>query len=206
MTPDGEIFLEHARRILDDVEEARSVLSHHAKSVSGLLRVTTSSSFGRTHVVPFVPEFLRLYPDVRLDLNLTDAIVDIVEQGYDLALRIGELAPSSLLAQRVDDNLRMLVASPDYLARAGHPETPQDLLRHSCLPLGEGRVWQLIGDDGAVHDIRVSGPVSVNLGTAVGEWVLAGMGIGQAALGIAGHTFVRGCSFRYCRTFVFGPR
>nr|CRH06406.1 Transcriptional regulator, LysR family protein [Candidatus Magnetococcus massalia] len=186
LTPDGEILLEHAQSILEDVDVARRVLSHSAKSVSGLLRVTASSTFGRSHIVPFVPEFLRLYPDVTLDLNLTDSVVDIVEQGYDLAYRIGALKPSSLLAQKVDDDPRMLVASPAYLARMGSPETPQSLLEHDCLPLGELIDWQLIAKDGAQQSVRVSGPVGVNLGDAVAEWVLAGLGIGQASLWLVG--------------------
>ncbi len=186
LTPDGEILLEHARRILDDVEAARNVLSHTTKSISGSLRVTASASFGRSHIVPFVPEFLRLYPGVTLELHLTDSVVDIVEMGYDLAFRIGSLAPSSLLARKLDNNPQVLVASPDYLARAGYPETPQDLAKHACLSLGENRVWKLLARDGTPHDIKVSGPVSVNLGDALGELILAGMGIGLSALWHAG--------------------
>jgi len=186
LTPDGEILLEHAKRILDDVADARTVLSHTAKTVSGPLKVTASASFGRSHIVPFVPEFLRLYPGVTLDLNLSDSIVDIVEEGYDLAFRIGRLAPSSLLAHAIDDNPQWLVASPDYLARAGHPQTPQDLADHVCLPMGKIRAWRMRGDDGSEHEVHVSGPVTVNLGDAFGEWVLDGLGIGQAALWHAG--------------------
>ncbi|CCQ73717.1 LysR family transcriptional regulator [Magnetospira sp. QH-2] len=186
LTPDGELFLEHAKRILEDVEDARTALSHSAQSVSGTLRVTASASFGRSHIVPFVPEFLRLYPHVMLDLNLTDTVVDIVEQGFDLAFRIGELAPSSLLAQKIDENPVLLVAAPAYLARSGIPETPRELVKHACLTLGKTNSWQLIGEDSAVHDIPVSGPVRVDLGDAVGEWSVAGLGIGQASLWHAG--------------------
>ncbi len=182
LTPDGEIFLEHARRILDDVADARTVLSHKARSVSGRLRVTASASFGRSHIVPFVPEFLRLYPGVRLDLHLTDTVVDIVEQGYDLAFRIGGLAPSSLLAQKIDEDPRFLVAAPDYLARAGTPQTPQDLTGHACLLLGGGDEWRLVSESGTEHRVRVSGPVTVTLGDAIGDLVLAGVGIGNASL------------------------
>lgn len=186
LTPDGEILREHAKRILMDVEDARNVLSHTAKSISGLLRVTASASFGRSHIVPFVPEFFRLYPEVTLDLHLTDAVVDIVDQGFDLAFRIGELAPSSLLAQKIDDNPQQLVASPDYLARAGHPKTPEDLKHHACLPLGKHRQWTFLDAVGATHSVQVDGPVTVNFGDAVAEWVLAGVGIGHAPLWHAG--------------------
>jgi DNA-binding transcriptional LysR family regulator len=186
LTPDGEIFLDYARRILNDAEDARSALSQDGGAVSGLIRATASASFGRTHIVPFVPEFLAQYPQVRLDLNFTDSIVDIVEQGYDLAFRIGELAPSSLMAQKIDSNPMRLVASPEYLARAGVPRVPEDLLGHSCLPLGDSRTWRLRGADGSVTPIRVSGPVKVNLGNALGEWTVAGLGIGVASLWAAG--------------------
>ena len=181
LTPDGEVFLEHAKRILEDVEEAQTALSYNAKLMQGTLRVTASASFGRTHIVPFVPEFLSLYPHVTLDLNLTDTVVDIVEHGIDLAFRMGELEPSSLLAQKIDDNPFLLVASPDYLERAGIPKVPEDLVQHACLLFGKATSWQLIGDDGSIHTVPVSGPVTVNLGDAVGEWVLSGLGIGMSA-------------------------
>nr|WP_067290228.1 LysR family transcriptional regulator [Marinobacterium profundum] len=192
LTPDGELLLEHAKRILDEVEAARNLLSQTTQRISGSLRVTASASFGRSHIVPFVPEFLRLYPGVTLDLHLTDTVVDIVEMGVDLAFRIGDLAPSSLLARKIDDNPLALVASPDYLARAGHPKVPQDLADHACLPLGDTRAWKLIAPDGTLHDVKVSGPVSVNLGEALGEWVLAGMGIGLASLWYAGPDIAAG--------------
>ncbi len=182
LTPDGEILLEYAKRVLDNVEDARLLLSHKAKTVSGLLRVTASASFGRWHIVPFIPEFLAQYPAVTLDLNLTDSIVDIVDQGYDLAFRVGELAPSSLLAHKIDDNPQWLVAAPSYLERAGTPRTPEDLTKHACLTLGKVKTWQLIAEDGTRCDIPISGPITTNLGEAFGEWALAGVGIGKAAL------------------------
>lgn len=182
LTPDGELFLAHARRILEDVEETRLAMSHATGKIAGLVRATASSTFADTHVIPFVPEFLDRYPDVTLDLNFTDTVVDIVGQGYDLAFRIGALAPSSLLAQKIDGNPEVLVASPAYLDRAGHPETPQDLTHHACLPLGEAHAWTLASEDGTLHEVPVSGPVKVNLGAAAGDWIRAGLGIGQVAL------------------------
>jgi DNA-binding transcriptional LysR family regulator len=105
LTPDGEVLLENAKRILGDLEDVRTVLTQSKETVSGTLRITASASFGRTHIVPFVLEFLALYPNVTLDLNLSDMVVDIVEQGYDMAFRIGPLAPSSLLAQKISGAL-----------------------------------------------------------------------------------------------------
>lgn len=186
LTPDGEIFLEHAKRIVEDVQDARTVLSHKAHSVSGRLRVTASATFGMSFIVPFVPEFLELYPDVELDLNLTDAVIDIVDQGYDLAFRIGELAPSSLLAQKIVEDARVLVAAPDYLARYGTPQTPEELIQHACLSFGDQTFWTLIGPDEETHEVRVSGPVTVTHGAAIHEWVLAGMGIANGSLWATG--------------------
>ena len=182
LTPDGEVFVDHAKRILDAAEEARQVLSQSAHSATGLLRVTASATFGRAHIVPFLSDFLERHPDVTLDLNLTDAVIDIVEQGYELAFRIGELAPSSLLAQKVDANPEWLVASPAYLERAGRPQKPSDLSAHACLPLGNMRHWQLTGPDGKIHDVTATGPVTVNHGEAMSVLVGAGIGIGLAAL------------------------
>ena len=186
LTADGERFLIHAARILDDVEAARIDLSSTSHRISGLVRVTASAAFGETHIVPFVPEFLAAYPDITLDLNLSDAIVDIVEQGYDLAYRIASLESSSLVAQKVDDDPRWLVASPDYVARHGAPVSPDDLSAHMCLPLGDIRTWSLRNSKGAVSEVRVKGPVKINMGGALHQWLLSGMGIGLAALWYVG--------------------
>ncbi|WP_348539100.1 LysR substrate-binding domain-containing protein [Ruegeria sp. R8_1] len=182
LTPDGELFLEHAKRILEDVEDARTMLSGNSGTVSGKLRVTASASFGRSHIVPHVPEFLRLYPHVELDLNLTDTVLDIVELGYDLAFRLGDLGPSSLLAQKLDDDPRLLVAAPSYLERAGAPETAADLANHACLTMHPREVWHLIDQSDTMHDVRVSGPATVSLGDAAMDWTLAGLGINKACL------------------------
>ncbi|MCV6598229.1 MAG: LysR substrate-binding domain-containing protein [Mangrovicoccus sp.] len=182
LTADGALFLAHAKRIHEDVEDARAMLSRRASSVSGRLRVTASASFGRSHIVPFVPQFLELYPEVELDLHLSDEVIDLIEEGYDLAFRLGELAPSSLLAQKLDDNPRLLVASPDYLARRGVPQTPQDLLGHACLSFRDRDLWRLLDSKGEVHDLRISGPVAVSLGDAVVDWAVAGLGIGMSSM------------------------
>ncbi|WP_417248909.1 LysR substrate-binding domain-containing protein [Celeribacter sp.] len=206
LTPDGEVLLENAKRILDDVEDLRTVLTHTAQSVSGHLRVTASASFGRAHIIPYVPEFMRLYPNVTLDLNLTDTVVDIVEQGYDMAFRIGALPPSSLLAQKIDDNPSWLVASPAYLERAGTPQLPEDLTRHACLTLGKVQNWHLTSADGRQYDVQVGGPLSVNFGDAIGEWVVAGMGIALASLWHAGPDLEAGRLVRVLPDYDILPR
>lgn len=182
LTSDGEIFLDYAKRVLNDLEDARTVLTQTPEQLSGSVRVTAPASFGVSHVAPFVPEFHQLHPNVRIELNLSDTMIDIVEQGYDLAFRIGELAPSSLLAQKIDTNPTWLVAAPAYLARAGAPTVPEDLIHHSCLPLGDRTKWRLRGPDGAEHVVRVGGPLRCNLGNALVDWALQGAGITKVSL------------------------
>ncbi len=186
LTPDGEIFLDYAKRILNDAEDARSALSQTGRNVSGKVRVTASASFARSHIVPFVPCFLAQYPEVSLDLDFSDTPADIVADGYDLAFRIGDLAASSLMAQKIGENPVRLVASPEYLDRVGRPKVPEDLLTHTCLPLRDNRNWQFLGPDGQTSTVRVSGPVRVNFGTALGAWTVAGVGIAVASLWHAG--------------------
>lgn len=206
LTPDGEVLLENAKRILDDLEDMRTVLTQSKDAVSGTLRVTASASFARAHIVPFIPEFLAAYPQISLDLNLSDIVVDIVEQGYDIAFRIGPLAPSSLLAQKIDANTEWLVASPEYLEKAGSPQTPQDLSHHACLTMGKMQKWHLQGADGTVHDVPVNGPVTVNLGDAIGDWVVAGVGIGRAALWHAGPDLAAGRLVRVLPDYDVAPQ
>ncbi|CUH81208.1 D-malate degradation protein R [Tritonibacter multivorans] len=182
LTPDGELFLGYVRRILGDMEEARTVLAQEGGAVTGRVKVTAPASFGTSQILPHVPEFLLLYPQVDVDLHFSDAVVDIVGDGYDLAFRIAELEPSSLRAQKVDRNPTWLVASPGYLARAGLPDHPQDLMQHSCLPLGDRRSWRLKGADGQVHEVRVTGQVKSNLGNALMDLALADVGICKISL------------------------
>lgn len=177
LTVDGEVFLRHAKRIVACIEDARSDLQSGTRKVRGELRVTTSASFGRRYVAPHIAEFLLQYPELAVRLDLTDNIVDIVEQGFDVALRIGVLRPSSLVARKLANNPRLLVASPNYLRRCGTPEQPEDLSRHNCIVLGDTRAWTLMTPTGIEHEIRVSGNFTSNYGEAITEAVLGGAGI-----------------------------
>ena len=182
LTPDGEVFLDHAKRILDAVVEAESAMSGTQTRLHGTLRVTASASFARTHITPFIPEFVSMHPDLNIELHLSDSVVDIVEQGFDVAFRIGELAPSTLLARKLDNNPELLVAAPKYIETHGMPETPQQLKDHVCIALGRSPTWKLMDAEDQIHTISTTSPLTVNLGDAVGEWVLAGLGIGHASL------------------------
>lgn len=182
LTVDGEIFLEHAIRVLEDVEEAKYALSNNDAALNGTLRLTAPASFARSHLIPFVPEFNAIYPDLVIDMHLSDSVVDIVEQGFDLAFRIGELAPSTLLARKIDDNHERLVAAPAYINARGMPQSPADLKHHFCIPLGRRNSWKFRGADNKIQSIQVAGPVHVNFGDAISDLVLAGMGIGWSSL------------------------
>lgn len=186
LTVDGEIFLEHSKRVLENIEEAKLALSGTEKTPKGTLRVTAPASFARSHIIPFLPKFIEKHPNINIDLHLSDAIIDIVEQGFDLAFRIGELAPSTLLARKIDENPEMLVASPTYIKKHGIPKSPSDLQNHMCIPLGRHGIWQLKGEDSISHSVEVSGPIQTNFGDAIADLVLAGMGIGRASLWRAG--------------------
>lgn len=182
LTADGELFLGHARRIIESIEDARSDLSGGVENIKGELRVAGSASFGRRYIAPYVAEFLRAYPDVRVRLELSDGVVDIVEQGFDLALRIGTLASSSLVARKLADNPRLLVASPAYLERAGQPSQLEDLASHNCIVLGENRNWKLRDASGDIHELRVSGNFTTNYGEVTTEAALADAGIALKSL------------------------
>jgi len=182
LTHDGQVFIEHAKRILDDLEETRNVFKGDAEQVQGTLKVAVSASFGRHYMVPFVPELFRLYPNLKLEIDFSDKRVDIVEQGFDVAFRMGELESSSLLARRIDDCPMVLVASPDYIAWAGLPETIEALADHACIPFERLNVWQFKDAQDNLHEVMVSGPVTINWGDAISELVEAGVGVGLAAL------------------------
>ncbi len=185
LTPDGEVLLSYATQILQNVEDARTALAD-ADELNGKLRVTTSATLAQTHIIPFVPEFLAQYPGLELELHFSDGVVDIVEQGYDLAIRVGNLAASSLLAKRISDNPIRLVASPQYIDKHGEPQTAQELASHPCLQVGRKRSLKLVGPDGQVHTINPPSPVTVNLGEAIAQWVKAGVAIAPASLWHAG--------------------
>ncbi|WP_085909145.1 LysR family transcriptional regulator [Kiloniella majae] len=182
LTSDGEIFLAHAKQILEAVEAAHSAMSSSTENVSGELRVTTSASFGRNQIIPYVAEFLEQHPKLSLKLSLSDTTEDIIERGFDLAIRVGSLKSSSLIARKLANNPRVLVASPTYLQKHGIPETPQDLTGHNCIVLGETHNWTLIDKNKTAHEIQVSGNFSTNLGDSITDVISDGVGIGLKSL------------------------
>jgi DNA-binding transcriptional LysR family regulator len=147
---------------------------------SGHVRVTAPAGFGRRHVAPLLPAFLAAHPDVTVSLDLSDRLVDIVNEGIDVAVRIGQLDDSSLVGIRLADNQRVVVASPAYLEARGTPQHPDELQRHACLTFGHGgsqsRGW-LFTVEGRVEPVRVGGPLECNDGAVLHAWALAGHGL-----------------------------
>jgi len=181
LTPEGSALAEQGRPLVQDLEALTSGLQQSANEISGTLRVTVPASFGRLYISRWLPEFLERYPRLRLHLDLADQMLDLVSEGFDLAIRIGALVDSSLVAQRLAQNQRVLCASPDYLQRRGRPKTPDDLAAHDCLLLvgshGTSDAWQLRGPDGSEATVRVQGRMESNFGEVIRDAALAGLGI-----------------------------
>src|SRR3954470_4346885 len=135
LTHEGSAFLEDCHRLLADISNAEASVSAGSIAASGHLRITAPAGFGRRHVAPLVPRFRAAHPDVTVSLNLSDRVIDIAAEGYDCAVRVGDLPDSSLVSLRLADNRRLCVATPEYLRRHGTPLHPSDLARHDCLTL-----------------------------------------------------------------------
>ncbi|MEM5430836.1 LysR family transcriptional regulator [Cupriavidus oxalaticus] len=180
-TPEGAVLAGQGRALVDDLEALGASLRQAGTGISGTLRVTTSSSFGRLYVSPLLPRFLEQHPGLSVSVNLTDNVLDLVSAGFDLAIRIGALDDSTLVARRLAINRRVLCAAPDYLRRRGTPRTPHDLARHDCLVLvgSQGRqdVWKLGDGQGGEIAVRVRGRIEANTGELLSDAALAGFGI-----------------------------
>ena len=135
LTHEGSAFLDDCQRVLADLANAEASVSAGGVKASGYLRLTAPAGFARRHVAPMVPKYLAQHPDVHISLNLSDRVVDIVNEGFDCAVRVGDLPDSSLVSVRLADNRRMCVAAPSYVKRAGTPKSPSELQRHECLTL-----------------------------------------------------------------------
>jgi len=180
LTHEGTAFLEDCQRLLVDFANAEASVSAGGIKAAGHLRITAPAGFGRRHLAPLVPEFLALHPDVSLSLNLSDRVVDIVNEGFDCAVRVGDLVDSSLVSMRLADNRRLCVGSPAYLKRAGVPEHPGELARHQCLMLSsdasQTRGWAFMVD-GELSHARPSGRLDCSDGQVLHDWCLAGLGL-----------------------------
>ncbi len=180
-TPEGVALAEQGRILVDEIETLTSGLRRAGTRVTGTLRVTTASMFGQQYISPLIPRFLALHPDVTLSFDLNDQTLDLVKAGFDLAIRIGTLDDSNLVARRLATNRRVLCASPKYLRRHGIPKTPADLEQHQCLILvgshGRRDIWPLTDPEKGEIRVRVNGRVESNQGELLREAALAGLGI-----------------------------
>lgn len=180
-TAEGVALAEQGRSLVEDLDALTSGLSNTAKGVTGTLRVTVPATFGRQYVSPLLPEFMSRHPRLRLHIDLADQMRDLVSDGLDLAIRIGALKDSDLVATRLASNRRVLCASPDYLRRHGVPKTPEDLSRHECLLMAVSRdatdTWHLRGQDGNEVAVRVQSRLKSNLGEVIRDAALGGLGI-----------------------------
>jgi len=183
LTFEGQAFLEDCQRILNDMANAEAAVSLGGVRASGYLRLSAPAGFGRRHVAPLVGRYMWENPEVTVNLDLSDRLVDLINEGIDCAVRIGELADSSLVSVRLGEMRRMVVASPAYLVAHGVPKTPADLAQHDCLSLGQQRGWVLRDpESGAIDSWKVGGRFECNDGAVLHEWALAGRGLAWRSL------------------------
>jgi DNA-binding transcriptional LysR family regulator len=177
LTDEGAEYYNYCVRILAELEEGEELVTRGRKEPKGNLKVTVPAAFGRLHVAPLVPAFLARYPAIKLTLHLTDSLVDIIDQGYDLAVRIGELKDSSLVAKSIGMDRRVVVATPSYLAQHGTPHTPRDLTGHNALLFAGKDHWIFTAPDGEAVAVKVNGNLETNNCDALREAIYADLGL-----------------------------
>jgi DNA-binding transcriptional LysR family regulator len=183
MTDAGQRFYEHAKRVIQEADDAEQVVRHASDSLSGNLRVSAAVTFACLHVLPSLDAFLSRHPKLEIDLKLDDRIIDLLEEGMDVALRMGALTDSSMTARRIGRSPRLVVGTPDYFSRAGVPTTPAELDRHQAIVYsqgGGGETWTFRQNDSDV-DVTVSGRVRVSAAEGMRTAVLNGMGLAIAS-------------------------
>jgi DNA-binding transcriptional LysR family regulator len=180
LTEAGAALFEASRGAIERIEEAEAAVAQLQSEPRGRLRVSAPMSFGILHLGPALAEFARAYPKVSLDLKLDDRYVNLVEEGLDVAVRIGALTDSSLVARKLASTRAVACAAPDYLAQHGEPESPEDLATHNCLLysyLSSANVWRFTAPDGREVPVAVNGTLRINNGIVLTEAAVAGQGI-----------------------------
>ena len=183
-TDAGQRFYEHARRAIDEADQAEQAARESSDGLSGRLRIGAAVTFARLHVLPALKSFLDQHPKLSIDIILDDRSIDLLEQGVDVALRMGTLDDSTMTARRILRGRRLVVGTPGYFADAGIPTTPAELSRHQAIVYslrGGGESWSFSRDDGAEVSVAVSGRVSVSAAEGMRTAVLAHMGLAVAS-------------------------
>ncbi|CAM4419810.1 hypothetical protein F901_01596 [Acinetobacter dispersus] len=186
LTDEGRTLLEHGRHWIADFIHLQESLKLKDRPLTGTLRITTSATFGTKVLMPVIAEFALLHPQLKIHLDLNDQNIDLIQQGMDLAIRIGQLKSSSLIAKRLSTNQRLLCASPAYLQQYGVPTTLSDLKLHRCILQQHGHgltdQWYLINAEGQVEQVHVEGYFATNSGEGVRQAALAGLGISNHSI------------------------
>ncbi|MCH8623018.1 LysR substrate-binding domain-containing protein [Undibacterium sp. TS12] len=195
LTDHGHVVHQWAQRILADVDQLAEAISQKGSSPRGLLRLCTSSGFGRNRIAPAISALVRKYPELEVQLELLDRPVDLIAEGFHLDIRIGQVQESHLIARRIAENERILCASPAYLKRHGKPRQLSDLSQHQCIVIRErdqepGR-WNLHGPHGP-ETIKIKGSLSANNGELVHQWAIEGHGIILRSIWDVGHSLAEG--------------
>lgn len=179
LTEAGTVFYEHCNRILEELEEAKLAVGRLQSVPRGVLRLSAPVAFGRLHVAPALPDFLACYPELQVDMNTTDRYVDIAEEGYDVVIRIVDEPSANFVARRLAPVNRRICGTPEYFARHGVPQTPDDLEQHNCLTYtyyNPRDPWRLRGPEGPIS-VRATGNLRVNDDDALAEAVMRGLGV-----------------------------
>ena len=194
LTPEGEAYFHRSQRILSDITEAENEVASFRTHPRGLLRVNVGTAFGMHQLAPALPDFLARHPEMQVELTVTDRVVDLIEEGADLGIRLGALVDSSLVARRICELERVVCAAPSYLKRHGTPRKPDDLLKHNCLSVDYApnlRRWPFETARG-VERIEVTGNVSANNADALLDLALLGVGVIRLSDAIVGEALANG--------------
>lgn len=184
LTPEGELYLEHARRILGEIDDMEELLGASKAMPKGLLRVNATLGFGRSHVAPVISRYARKYPEVEVQLQLSVNPPPLTDDSFDVCIRFGAPPDTRVIAKYIAPNRRLLCASPAYLAKHGMPKVPHDLTRHNCIGIRQGEegygVWRLSSGRGKsvkTEAIKTRGTLTTNDGEIAVNWALEGHGI-----------------------------
>ena len=182
LTEAGNVYLERAERLLQDIDELRDAVTQLAVRPRGTLRIQCRVSLGTQYLAPLIPAFVANYPDLKIDLWLTDTDLDMTDHGIDLAIRAGGFSDSTLISRRLASSPRVVCASPEYWSQHGRPKTPQALMNHNCLTYrfeigAAAAIWQFRSDAGQSIDLQVSGNFQTNNGEALRLAALSGLGV-----------------------------